>query len=157
MKRLIPLITLFFSAAALAQSGETDSIAPRELAEVVVEGEKPFIRSHDGIMVVDLAAIVNDKPVTNILEALGYLPGVVSDNGMIGLNGASGVTIILNGEPTNMPVQNLYQLLYSTPVDRLKNVEIMYAAPAKYHTSGAVINIVLKTPRAIDGLMAVNP
>ncbi|MBD5215874.1 MAG: TonB-dependent receptor [Bacteroidales bacterium] len=153
MKRLIPLIALFFSAAALAQSGEPDSIAHRELGEVVVKGEKPFIRSHDGIMVVDLPAIVSDKPVTNILEALGYLPGVVSDNGMIGLNGASGVTIILNGEPTNMPVQNLYQLLYSTPVDKLKNVEIMYAAPAKYHTSGAVINIVLKTPRAIDGLM----
>lgn len=138
--------------AAFAQTEVEDSIGTQVLDEVVVEAEKPRLKGHDGVLVVDLPAIVADKPVTNILDALGFLPGVVSNDGMIGLNGAAGVTIILNGELTNMPVQNLYQLLYSLPVDRLKNVEIMYAAPAKYHVSGAVINIVLKTPRAIDGL-----
>ncbi len=51
-----------------------------------------------------------------------------------------------------MPLQNLYQLLYTTPVDRLKTVEIMYTAPAKYHVNGAVINVVLKTPTPLDGL-----
>ncbi len=104
------------------------------------------------MMVVDLPAIVKDKPVTNILEALGYLPGVINNNGMIGLAGASDVTIILNGELTNMPVENLYQLLYTTPVDRLRTVEVMYTAPAKYHVAGAVINVVLKTPTPLDGL-----
>ena len=103
-------------------------------------------------MVVDLPGIVKDKPVTNILEALGYMPGVTSNNGMIWLTGASNVTIILNGELTDMPLQNLYQLLYTTPVDRLKNVEIMYSAPAKYHVNGAVINVALKTPTPLDGL-----
>ncbi len=103
-------------------------------------------------MVVDLPGIVRDKPVNNILEALGYLPGVTNNNGMIGLAGASVVTIILNGEQTAMPLQNLYQLLYTTPVDRLKNVEVMYSAPAKYHCNGAVINVVLKTPTLLDGL-----
>lgn len=138
--------------AAFAQTEVEDSIGTQVLDEVVVEAEKPRLKGHDGVLVVDLPAIVADKPVTNILDALGFLPGVVSNDGKIGLNVAAGVTIILNGELTNMPVQNLYQLLYSLPVDRLKNVEIMYAAPAKYHVSGAVINIVLKTPRAIDGL-----
>ena len=137
----------------MAQNEPADTIATRELDEVVVKGEKPQIKGQDGMMVVDLPTIVSDKPVTNILEALGYLPGVVNNNGAIGLSGASSVTIIINGEPTTMPLQNLYQLLYSTPVDRLKNVEIMYSAPAKYHVSGAVINIVLKTPRPLDGLM----
>ncbi len=103
-------------------------------------------------MVVDLPYIVKDKPVNNILEALGYLPGVVNNNGLIGLAGANEVTIILNGELTNMPLQNLYQLLYTTPVDRLKSVEIMYTAPAKYHVSGAVINVILRTPTPLDGL-----
>ena len=103
-------------------------------------------------MVVDLPHMVKDKPVTNVLEALGYLPGVVNNNGMIGLAGASDVTIILNGEVTNMPLQNLYQLLYTTPVDRLKTVEVMYTAPARYHVNGAVINVVLKTPKPLDGL-----
>jgi len=154
MKRLALLIMALSSITVFSQTSEIqDTIRAQELGEVLVKGEKPQMKGQDGILIVNLPEIVKDKPVTNILEALGYVPGVVNDNGMIGLNGASGVTIILNGELTNMPIRNLYQLLYSTPVDRLKNVEIMYAAPAKYHVSGAVINIVLKTPRPLDGLM----
>lgn len=153
MKKLILFLTLISSLHVCGQSELQDSIPAQELNEVVVKGEKPQIKGQDGAIIVDLPSIVKNKPVTNILEALSYLPGVTDNNGVIGLNGATSVTIILNGELTNMPVQNLYQLLYSTPVDRLKNVEIMYAAPAKYHVSGAVINVVLKTPRPIDRLM----
>ena len=136
----------------MAQSESNDSIVGRELNEVVVKGEKPQIKGQDGIMVVDLFNLVKDKPVSNILEALGYLPGVVNNNGMIGLAGTSDVTIILNGELANMPLQNMYQMLYTTPIDRLKTVEVMYTAPAKYHVNGAVINVVLKTPTPLDGL-----
>lgn len=154
MKRtLIIFIALSILIPMMAQRELADTIVTHELNEVVMKYEKPQIKGQDGVMIIDLPTIVKDKPVTNILEALGYLPGVVNSNGAIGLNGASSVTIIINGEPTTMPLQNLYQLLYSTPVDRLKNVEIMYSAPAKYHVSGAVINIVLKTPRPLDGLM----
>ncbi len=107
---------------AAAQTEVSDTIAAQHLDEVVVMGEKPQVRGEDGIMIVDLPGIVKDKPVNNILEALGYLPGATNNNGMIGLAGASNVTIILNGELTNMPLQNMYQLLYTTSVDRLKNV-----------------------------------
>lgn len=147
---LSALFITFLSATA--QTEVPDTLSTQQLDEVVVKGEKPQVRGQDGIMVVDLPGIVKDKPVTNILEALGYLLGVTNDNGTIGLTGASNVTIILNGELTNMPLQNLYQLLYNTPVDRLKNVEVMYSAPAKYHVNGAVINVVLKTPTPLDGL-----
>lgn len=150
MKRfLVILVALFAVNAVMALS--VDSIESRQLDEVVVKGEKPQVKGHDGMMVVDLPAIVKDKPVTNILEALGYLPGVVNNNGLIGLAGTSDVTIIINGELTDMPLQNLYQLLYTMPVDRLKTVEVMYSAPAKYHVNGAVINVVLKTPTPLDG------
>ena len=153
MKRnYIIFIAMIAVNSMMAQSEMPDSIEGRELNEVVVKGEKPQIKGKDGIMVVDLPNIVKDKPVSNILEALGYLPGVVNNNGMIGLAGTSDVTIILNGELTNMPMQNLYQLLYTTPIDRLKTVEVMYTAPAKYHVNGAVINVVLKTPTPLDGL-----
>ncbi len=151
-RNYIIFIAMIAVNSMMAQSEIPDSIEGRELNEVVVKGEKPQIKGKDGIMVVDLPNIVKDKPVSNILEALGYLPGVVDNNGMIGLAGASDVTIILNGELTNMPLQNLYQLLYTTPIDRLKTVEVMYTAPAKYHVSGAVINVVLKTPTPLDGL-----
>lgn len=152
MKKAILIIALLHGVGAYAQTEVADTISQQQLNEVVVRGEKPQVAGRDGIMVVDLPELVKDKPVSNVLEALGYLPGVVSNNGMIGLAGASNVTIILNGELTNMPLQNLYQLLYATPVDRLKNVEIMYSAPAKYHVDGAVINVVLKTPKPLDGL-----
>ena len=153
MKRnYIIFIAMIAVNSMMAQSEIPDSIEGLELNEVVVKGEKPQIKGKDGIMVVDLPNTVKDKPVSNILEALGYLPGVVNNNGMIGLAGASDVTIILNGELTNMPLQNLYQLLYTTPIDRLKTVEVMYTAPAKYHVNGAVINVVLKTPTPLDGL-----
>ena len=132
MKRITMILMGGVSALSLMAQGEVaDSIVSRQLNEVIVTGEKPQIKSEDGVMVVDLPGIVKDKPVTNILEALGYLPGVVSRDGTIGLNGTSSVTILINGEPTTMPLQNLYQLLYSMPVERLKNVEIMYSAPAK--------------------------
>ncbi len=153
MKQIfITFITLTGIVSVMAQSESPDTIGGRLLNEVVVKGDIPQIKGQDGIMVVDLPAIVKDKPVTNVLEALGYLPGAVNNNGLIGLAGASDVTFILNGELTNMPLQNLYQLLYNTPVDRMKNVEVMYTAPAKYHVNGAVINVVLKTPNTLDGL-----
>ncbi len=152
MRKLIIIAALITSISAVAQKEASDTITTRQLNEVVVRGEKPQGRGEDGIMVVDLPGIVKDKPVNNILEALGYLPGVTNNNGMIGLTGSSNVTIILNGELTDMPLQNLYQFLYTTPVDRLKKVEIMYSAPAKYHADGSVINVVLKTPTPLDGL-----
>ena len=133
-------------------SQNRDAISIQELSEVVVKGEIPHIKEANGVLIVDLPEIVKDKPVNNVLEALGYMPCITNNNGMIWLTGASNVTIILNGELTNMPLQNLYQVLNSTPIDRLKDVEIMYSAPAKYHVKGSVINVILKNPTPLEGL-----
>lgn len=154
MKHLhLVLLSIFcFVGIKVWASNVCDTIPTRQLNEIVIKGEKPHIKDENGVLVINLPEIVKDKPVNNILEALGYMPGVTNNNGMVWLTGASNVTIILNGELTNMPLQNLYQLLYTTPLDRLKNVEIMYSAPAKYHINGAVINVVLKTPTPLDGL-----
>lgn len=154
MKRIIfTLLTAGMALSLMAQNEINDTIAGKRFDEVVVKGEKPQIKGQHGVMVVDLPHVIKDKPVTNVLDALSYLPGVVSNNGIIELNGAASLSLIINGEPAAMPQQNLYQLLYATPVDRLKSVEIMYSAPPKYHAAGAVINIVLKEPRPLDGLM----
>ena len=99
MKRtLIITSCVIFTHSAISRAGDTDTIASKGLNEVVVNGERPRVKGQDGIMIVDLPSIVSDKPVNNILEALGYLPGVVNNNGMIGLAWASDVTIILNGD-----------------------------------------------------------
>lgn len=150
--RISIFILLSIASVSVCHGAIPADTVPRQLNEVVVKGEKPQVKGHDGIMSVDLPSIVKDKPVNNILEALGYLPGVINNNGLIGLAGTSDVSIIINGELANMPLPNLYQLLYTTPIDRLKTVEVMYTAPAKYHVNGAVINVVLKTPTPLDGL-----
>ena len=150
--RMKKYTSILFLLSATCIYGQTDTIPARELGEIVVSGEKPEFKSDAGVITVDLPEIVKDKPVTNILEALGYLPGVMNLDGMIALSGAQSTAVVINGEVSQMSVQQLYQLLYSMPVDRLKCVEIMYSAPAKYHVSGAVINVVLKTPSALDGL-----
>lgn len=96
MRKLFVIsIALAAINSMMAHSETPDSIEGIVLNEVIVKGEKPQIKGQDGIMAVDLPNIVKDKPVSNILEALGYLPGVVNNNGMIGLAGASDVTIIL--------------------------------------------------------------
>ena len=107
MKKALIFILILHSAAVYAQTEATDTISVQQLNEVVVKGEKPQVRGEDGIMVVDLPNIVKDKPVNNILEALGYMPGVTNNNGMIGLAGASNVTIILNGELTDTGISFL--------------------------------------------------
>ncbi len=149
MKRTILIL---MALCALTLSAQTDSVAVGELEEVVVKGEKPQLRSSAGVMTVDLPSIVSDKPVTNILEALAYLPGVTKINDQLALAGASTTTIIINGEVRQLSAEQMYRLLASMPVDRLKTVEIMHAAPARYHVRGAVINVVLKTPSVLDGL-----
>ncbi|MDE6338773.1 MAG: hypothetical protein K2K97_03170, partial [Muribaculaceae bacterium] len=78
MRKLMLLIASISVLNIEAQTSSTDSLATsgRELEEIVVRGEKPQMTSRDGTIVIDLPAIVKDKPATNILEALGYVPGV---------------------------------------------------------------------------------
>ncbi|MCD8210337.1 MAG: TonB-dependent receptor, partial [Prevotella sp.] len=137
----------------IAQAQEvSDTIGTQYIKEVVVKAERPYVKSENGAMVVDLPGIVKDKPVNNILESLFYLPGVTNQEGGISLVGANSTTIIINGEASQMSTEQLYQLLYSMPISRLKQVELIQAAPAKYHVNGGVINVILKTPTALDGL-----
>ena len=91
MKKTFLFITILNSITAYAQTESPDTISAQQLNEGSVKGEKPQVRGEVGVMIVDLPAIVKDKPVTNILEALGYMPGVTNNNGMIWLTGASNV------------------------------------------------------------------
>lgn len=146
---LSPLVA---HAAGISEE-QADTVTGKIYNEIVVSGDSPKVMSDEGAISVDLPAMVKDRPVSNILEAMAYLPGAKVSQGLFsGLAGVPKVTIIINGELSAMPAASVYRLLYATPVSRLLKAEIMYNAPAKYHVNGAVVNIVLKTPRPIDGL-----
>lgn len=66
--------------------------------------------------------------------------------------GAKDLTILINGKKEQLSNENLIALLQSYPTDRLKDVEIMYSTPAKYHVEGASINIIMKKNSVLDGL-----
>ncbi|MDE5555030.1 MAG: hypothetical protein K2J10_07605, partial [Muribaculaceae bacterium] len=64
MKRLFLLLSLAIGIGGTAQSTEPeDSVAAKELDEIVVKGAKPQISAKDGVMTVALPEIVNDNQV----------------------------------------------------------------------------------------------
>ena len=120
---------------------ETDE---KMLQELVVEGERPVMKAEAGRLIYHILPLVRNKPVTNAYDALKEIPGVMEQDEQLTLIGASGITVLLNGQKTSMTYEQLMTLLRSIPVSRLEDVEIMYSAPPQYNIRGAAINVILK-------------
>ena len=114
------------------------------LDEVVIQGERPALKVDQGKLIYHVPSLLKNKPVTNAYDALKEIPGVVEQGDKLTLIGASGMTVLLNGQKTSMSYEQLMNLLKSTPLSRIEDVEIMYSAPPQYNIRGAAINVVLK-------------
>lgn len=121
------------------------------LGEVVIKGERPLVKVEEGKLTYDLAALTDNKVVSNAYESLQQLPGVQELNGNLSLAGAHSLSIILNGKPSTMSYEQLVNLLKNTPASRVAKAEVMYSAPPQYHVRGAAINLVLKGYRTGEG------
>ncbi|WP_270415516.1 outer membrane beta-barrel family protein [Bacteroides ovatus] len=113
------------------------------LSEVSVVGERPLVRVIDGKMTYNMPQLLTDKMASSIYDAVLELPGVQLQKGNIQLVGANYVTILINGKKTNMDERQLNNLLKNMPKERIREAEVMYSAPPRYHARGAVINLVL--------------
>jgi hypothetical protein len=122
------------------------------LDEVVVKGERPVVKLTDGRITYDMPLLLSGKSVNNAYEAILQLPGVREQNGALALAGATGVTVIVNGQVASMPRENLMAALKMYPADMIQSAEIMYGAPPQYHIRGAAINLILKGKNSGDGL-----
>lgn len=139
------------SAIANAQEEITQSVAWEKdtlitmlnLPDIMIKGERPVVKVSDGKLTYDLPRLLENKVVSNAYESILQLPGVREQDGRIVLAGANSLTVVLNGKPTTMGAEQLYELLRNTPQSRLQTAEVMYSAPPQYHTRGAVINLVL--------------
>lgn len=148
-------IFLTVTLSIVAQTNVSDTISANELQEVIVTGERPQIKSKNGALSVDITAITAKKPISNIYEALPYVPGIVYDAaGGFSLSGGNGLTLLINGRKPQMPIENVITLLQSYPIERLKGIDILYSTPAKYHVDGSSLNIILKDNSFFDGLQA---
>ena len=143
-KTLVSFLLLFVCLAVAAQTAADDSLRldsiVRTLPEVMVSGERPVVKVRGGALVYDVNRLAGSTTTDNAYDALKALPGVVETDGQLTLGGQA-VTVIMDGQVTNLSQEQLAQVLKSVPKDRVGDVEVMYSAPAKYQVRGACINI----------------
>jgi len=80
-------------------------------------------------------------------DVLKSLPGVtMSQSGELKIKGKSGVTVLMDGQPTQLTTEQLKTILKGTPGSTLQSIEIMNIPPANIDASGTggVINIISK-------------
>ncbi len=148
MKKILFLFLL--SAVCLSVAAQTaaddslrlDSLV-RTLPEVMVSGERPVVKVRGAALVYDVNRLPGNATTDNAYDALKALPGVVETGGSLTIGGRE-VTVIMDGQVTNISQEQLMQLLKSVPKERMGDVEVMYNAPAKYQVKGACININFK-------------
>ena len=152
MKQLyfIALLLVGMTAGAQTDSLRIDSLL-RTLPEVMIMGERPMVKAERGKLVFDLPRLMRDKGVDNAYDALKELPGVTEQGNSLQLAGRP-VTIIIDGKVSTMTPEQLTQLLRTIPATRIKDAEVMYAAPAHYQVRGQVINLNLSRDTAHDVL-----
>ena len=143
-KTLVSFLLLFVCLAVAAQTAADDSLRldslVRTLPEVMVSGERPVVKVRGGALVYDVNRLAGSTTTDNAYDALKALPGVVETDGQLTIGGQA-VTVIMDGQVTNLSQEQLAQVLKSVPKDRVGDVEVMYNAPAKYQVRGACINI----------------
>ncbi|MFT3737613.1 MAG: outer membrane beta-barrel family protein [Breznakibacter sp.] len=115
-----------------------------ELGEISVKAVRPVVKMKDNVLSYDAAAVSEKFVRSNALEVLGDVPGVLLKDGSVQLVGAGQLTIAINGKPTTLSLDQVVKMLESMPNSSVKEVQVMYAPPAKFHVKGSLINIVLK-------------
>jgi iron complex outermembrane recepter protein len=138
-----------FIIAAGSSSFSLSSLAPQNKvqameAAVVKSPMQKSISFQNDKMIVDVKnnALMN---TASTYEALEKVPGVMIDaNNKVTLNGKGGVSIWMDGQPTNLAAEDLNNLLRSLPADAVEKIEVISNPGAAYDAqgSGGVINIV---------------
>lgn len=114
------------------------------LSEAVIIVDRPNVIIRDGALSYDSKQILSQKSVSNAFDVVKETPGVIGDADRVELLGSREVKVVINDNPVSMSNEQVLMLLKSMPASRVKSVDIMYNAPARYvNVNGAVINIVL--------------
>lgn len=116
--------------------------------EIAVVAERPLVKVIEGRLTYDVPQLMKNKTGTTAFDVLKELPGVLAKDEGVELVGARSLQVILNGQLTTLTNEQLIQLLKTMPASRVLAAEVMYNAPARYNTRGAVINIQLDNQQA---------
>ncbi|HTI92710.1 MAG TPA: outer membrane beta-barrel family protein [Puia sp.] len=154
---LLPITLLVFTPPSRAQDtlktvAGSDTLKPRLLKAATVTRQTPFIQHRLDRIVLNVDHLITAAG-TNTLELIRKLPGIqVSPDGLISLNGRSGVNVLVDGKPTYLSAEDLAALLAGMSSAEVQQLELMTNPPAKFDAqgTGGLINIIRKRNRA-DG------
>ncbi len=118
-----------------------------KLEEVSIKASRPIVKIKDNVLLYNAKAISEKYIRSNALEVLGDIPGVMLKNDNIELLGSRDLNIAINGKPTTMSLEQVTAMLRAMPNDKVKEIQVMYAAPAKYNVKGALINLIMSSAR----------
>ena len=117
--------------------------AAQQLTGVEVVGQKPLLEMQAGKMVLNVA----DSPTAagaTALEILQKVPGLMVMNDRISLAGREGITILLDGRPTQYT--DVVGMLKDFPSGNIERIEVLTQPGAAHDAAGSagIINIILK-------------
>ncbi len=127
----------------------TDSV--HKLKEVIVSTKKPMIEIKIDRTVINVDASPSNVG-SNVIEVLEKAPGVsVDKDGNISLKGKQSVLVMIDGRPSYLSPNDLYNYLKSLPSTAIDQIELMTNPPAKYDAAGnaGVINIKTKKNKTV--------
>lgn len=119
-----------------------------QIQEVVVKASRPVVKVDKGAMLFDTKELMKDRPVNNALDILSQVPMLEKSDNNYKIVSANETSIIINGRRTSMTLEQIKELLASTPSSRVKEIQIFYNSPQKFGINGAAINIIMDKLRS---------
>jgi ferric enterobactin receptor len=118
-------------------------IQSSELQTVEIVQKKPFLEQRAGKMVVNVAESIAGSQ-GNLSDVLKKVPGIIIVNNQVSMAGKSGVSILLDGKPTEY--MDLDALLKEMPADQIDRIEVVSQPDARYDAAGTggIINVIMK-------------
>jgi outer membrane receptor protein involved in Fe transport len=124
------------------------------LGTVTITAQKPLVEQFPDKTVINVENSIVATSGT-ALDVLEKSPGVFVDqqNSRISLKGREGVLVMIDGKPTYLSMQEVMNLLRSTPSNSIQSIELITNPSAKYDAAGnsGIINIKLKRGAKADG------
>lgn len=141
--RFILISAGLLSSTLLKAQVKQDSTKQEDIQEVMLVGKKPTIESKADRTVFNVAnsSILTGNTTWDVLRMTPLVN--IDNNDNVQAEGSS-VTVYINDRKSVFTGKELKEYLKTIAADNLMKIEVITTPSAKYETSGAVINIVLK-------------
>lgn len=143
MRKTVVAAAVLCGILTFAQEDKKDTVKTETIKEVTVLARKPTIESKADRTVfnVDNSAILTGNTTWDVLRMTPLVN--IDNNDNVQAEGNS-VTVYINDRKSVFTGKELKEYLKTITADNLLKIEVITTPSAKYETSGAVINIVLK-------------